>query len=298
MFRFAGPFFALTLLAADLRVPVFIDADRALAPADFKAAVEGSGEANVLRVRTHQDDLLLMLVMDTVGDLAYVEPARRALVARFSELPHRTHVTLLRAQDGPRVVIDPTSNAEALIQALGAIPTNGKAALLDTVETSLKLADAVALKTNVRVAVLYITDSDVRNYREDFTNPVINSSDSRDLSRRFPEGLIRERISRLANSLSALQTPLFIVHLRQVVGSRLDEAYQTGLLQVANGTGGAAYFCRSNAEIGDAIGQALAAIYGQYRVHVQLPAKPRKPVVIHLQSGNRQLNYRKSFVVR
>ena len=82
-----------------------------------------------------------------------------------------------------------------------------------------------------------MTDSEVRNYREDFTNPVINSSDSRDLSRRFPEGLIRERISRVTTSLSRFQTPISIVHLRYS-RDRLDEAYQNGLLQMAQLTGG------------------------------------------------------------
>ena len=34
-----------------------------------------------------------------------------------------------------------------------ALPVNGKAALLDTIETAAKLADAVASKSNLRVAV-------------------------------------------------------------------------------------------------------------------------------------------------
>ena len=51
-------------------------------------------------------------------------------------------------------------------------------------------------KTYVRSAVLYITDSNIYNYREDYTNPVINYSDRGDLSRRFPEGLVREQVLR------------------------------------------------------------------------------------------------------
>ena len=290
---------ASVLIAADVRVPVTVATEEALKPADFDAAVEGAGEANVVRIRTPKDDLLLMLIMDTVGDLAFVEPARRALSQRFAELPPRTHVTLLRAQDGLRVVTDPTLDAEILTQSLAAMPIAGKSALLDTIENASKLADAVALKSNVRVAILYVTDSDVRNYREDFTNPVINSSDSRDLSRRFPEGLIRERIARLSTTLTAFQTPVFIVHVRAAPsGSRLDEAYQTGLMQLATVTGGEARLCRSSAEIPEAIAQTLGTIAAQYRVHIQLPPKARKPVVVTLRSGDRQLNYRKSFVVR
>ena len=40
-------------------------------------------------------------------------------------------------------------------------------------------------KSPVRVSVLYITDRNIYNYREDYTNPVINGSDPHDLSRVF-----------------------------------------------------------------------------------------------------------------
>ena len=90
----------------------------------------------------------------------------------------------------------------------------------------------------------YITDSEVRNYREDFTNPVINSSDSRDLSRKFPEGLIREKISRTDEALAAFQTPVFIIHIAYSA-ERLTRRTRTGLLQLATTTGGSATFCRS-----------------------------------------------------
>src|SRR5205085_12277780 len=108
------------------------------------------------------------------------------LAAAFQQLPDNVHITILRAQDGLRVAIDPTADREALENALTDLPINGKSGLLDTIEAAAQLADSVAAKSNVRVAILYVSDSDVRNYREDFTNPVINSSDSRDLSRRFP----------------------------------------------------------------------------------------------------------------
>lgn len=283
--------------AAELRVPVFVEEDALLRASDFKASLENGRPAPVVRVRTPNDDLLLMVVTDLVGDLAYAEPAKSALAAAFQELPERVHVTILRAQDGLRVAIDPTADRDALEEAVTALPVNGKAALLDTVETAVQLADAVALKSNLRVAVLYITDSEVRNYREDFTNPVINSSDSRDLSRRFPEGLIRERISRIGASLSRYQTPVFIVHVRYS-RERLDEAYQNGLLQIAKITGGASQFCRSAAEIPEAISITARTLARQYRVHIQLPAKTPRSVNLSLSSGDRQLEYRTRFILR
>src|SRR5262245_44138684 len=116
----------------------------------------------------------------------------------------------MRAQDGLAVIADPSHDRIASAAAIRALPVSGKAGLLDTVETAAGIADAVLAKALVRVAVLYVTDSDVRNYREDFSNPVINSSDSHDLSRRFPEGLVQERITRLEQRLASMQTPLFI----------------------------------------------------------------------------------------
>jgi hypothetical protein len=287
----------LFLQAAELRIPVSVDDESVLRAGDFTAALDRVGRAPVVGVRTPNDDLLVMVVMDVVSDMAFVEPAKSALAASFKELPGKVLVTLLRAQDGLHVALDPTSDRAALEEAITAMPVNGKAGLLDTVESAAQLADAVAAKSNVRVAVLYVTDSEVRNYREDFTNPVINSSDSRDLSRRFPEGLIRERISRISTALTRFQTPLFVVHIHYS-HDRLDEAYQNGLQQLTQITGGQAQFCRSASEIPDAIASAVRALADQYRVHVQLPAKFPKSVNVSLSSGDRRLNYRSRFVLR
>jgi Mg-chelatase subunit ChlD len=289
--------FALLAPAAEVRVPVLIAEDPVLRAADFTASIEGLGSAPVVRIRTPKDGLLIMLVMDIVGDLAYAGPAKSALAATFQELPGRVHVTILRAQEGLRVALDPTADRDAIEEVLTALPVTGKAGLLDTVEMAAQLADSVAAKSNLRVAVLYVSDSSVRNYREDFTNPVINSSDSRDLSRRFPEGLIRERISRIGTSLGRFQTPVFIVHLKHS-RERLDEAYQNGLLQLAKLTGGTATFCRSAAEIPTAIAETARTVARQYRVHVQLPSKASRSVSVSLTSGDRQLDYRARFGLR
>ena len=181
--------------------------------------------------------------MDLVGDLARIDPARSALIDAAKALPPKTWLGLMKAQDGLQVVLDPSPDRDNSPRHCTAMPLTGKAGFLDTVEQAVGLGDSIAAKSPVRVAVLYITDSDVRNYREDFSNPVINSSDSRDLSRRFPEGLIKERTSRLAEKLTASQTPVFLVHL-VYSSERLNEAYQTGLMQISTTTGGAAEFCR------------------------------------------------------
>ena len=45
--------------------------------------------------------------------------------------------------------------------------------------------------------MLYVTDSGVANYRADLLNPVINSSDSGDLSRRFADRAVQERMAEM-----------------------------------------------------------------------------------------------------
>jgi hypothetical protein len=163
------------------------------------------------------------------------------------------------------------------------------------------IADAILAKANVRVAVLYVTDSDVGNYREDFTNPVINSSDSGDLSRRFPEQLIQERIARVEANLAGRQAPLFIVHLNYR-NDRLNEAYQVGLRRLSEITGGAAEFCRSVVEIPTAIQKSFELIASHYSVSLEVPDRSLKSVEIQLGladgRGGRSLNYRTRFALR
>ena len=89
----------------------------------------------------------------------------------------------------------------------------GKPGLFETVSPALALADSIMRKSPVRVSVLYITDSNIYNYREDYTNPVINGSDPHDLSRVFPDALIQDKISKLVGEVSSLEAPLFVVHI-------------------------------------------------------------------------------------
>jgi hypothetical protein len=280
-----------------VRVPASTESEKLLTVSDFSASVLGVGKGKIVRVRTPKDDLLILIVTDLVGDLMLVDAARNSLSQEVVGLPANVAVGVMRAQEGLQVLLDPTTDREAIEKSLAELPVTGKAGLLETVESVSQVAEAVGVKTGVRIAILYLTDSDVRNYREDFTNPVINSSDSRDLSRKFPEGLIRERISRLDKALAAYQTPIFIVHVARST-DRLNEAYQSGLLQLAATTGGMATFCRSSSEVPQAISDALKAIGGQYRVHVQLPLKAPKSLLLGLAVEGSPLRYRDRFELR
>ncbi len=76
---------------------------------------------------------------------------------------------------------------------------------------TLSLAEVQAIQD--AAAILFVTDSDVANYREDLVNPRVNPSDRGDMSRRFPDVLVRERASKLDSSLATLRTPVFILQL-------------------------------------------------------------------------------------
>lgn len=277
-----------------VRVPVWSNTQEL---AGIKVRVAGT-ESRVVDVRGPADDLIVLLVMDVVGDLASIEPAKEALVAEIAKLPAKTWVGLLRAQDGLRVIVDPTADREKAVQAIRDLPTTGTAGLLENVELMGRIADSMLSKTSVRVAVFYVTDSTVSNYREDFTNPVINSSDSGDLSRRFPERLIQEKISKVENILAGQQAPLFIVHL-DYRNDRMNEAYQIGLKRLAEITGGSAVFCRSRGEIPSAIQSTLGSITSHYSVTLVLPEDAPQKVDLQLTAeGQQALNYRTRLTVK
>jgi hypothetical protein len=259
-------------------------------PETVQAKLNGE-PARVLRLQGPGDDLFLILVLDLAGDLSLVDPAREALIASFPRLPPKTTIALMRAQDGLRVVADPGTPLPQLTDSIRQLTISGRAGLLDTVQLAVQLGDSILAKARVRVAILYITDSNIANYREDYTNPVINSSDSGDMSRRFPEGLVKDKIQQIRTSLSGFQSPVFIVHL-DYRSDRLNEAYQTGLLELATVSGGAAEFCRSASDIPESIGQMLDRVSSLHTAEVEAKPSKARQLDVELDAEGTQLRYR------
>jgi hypothetical protein len=298
MLAFAAPPHARV---TQVRIPVWLDAPagRDVSTPDFHATIDGA-DARVLGVQCPDDDLIVLLVLDlSSGDLTLVDPAKEALAAEIRKLPQKSYVALLRAQDGLQVLLDPTSDHDAIAGAIGLQMLSGKTGLLATVDTAESIADSMLKKSAVRVAVLYVTDGDVRNYREDFTNPVINDSDSHDLSRRFPETLVLEKIAKLDAVLAAELAPLFIVDLNPRT-DRLNEAYHNGLKQLAETTGGATFFSRSTTEIPEAIRKSFEVVASHYSVTLALPERVPAQLQIKLTMADsgRPLNYRARIALR
>ena len=86
--------------------------------------------------------------------------------------------------------------------------------MLNALESIQDLADNIAARARVRVAALIVSDSNVVNYQEDYSNPVVNSSDSGDMSRRFPEGLVNEKLRQIKARMRGGESPLFLVHVQ------------------------------------------------------------------------------------
>ncbi|MCX7604232.1 MAG: hypothetical protein N2036_09175 [Bryobacteraceae bacterium] len=258
-------------------------------PDGLKAVVDGR-EAAIDRVLGPKDGLLLLLVLDLTEDIARIDAARQAAAAAIESLPDHVWTGVLSATDGLRVLQDPGPDRAAAIAAIQSAQVTGRAGLLETIEPAARLAVALARKAPVRVAVLYLTDSEISNYREDFTNPVINYSDTRDLSRRFPDALIREKSARLAATIARSDAPVFAVHLA-FRRDRLNEAYQTGLQQILEASGGRAWFCNHLTEIPDAVHAAFQRILSMYSIDIRLPDGLPKSVSVQL-SANGGVDYR------
>jgi hypothetical protein len=276
-------------------VPVLAQ-DPPLERTAFRATVDGQA-ARIENVRGPGDSLVVMLVLDLTGDAALVDAARKAASEQIAQLPESAWVAVLKAQDHLQVLEDPTPDREKAAAAVNNYPNAGKAGMLDTLEGATRLGDSLLARSLARVAVIYITDSNIYNYREDYTNPVINSSDSRDLSRRFPDQLVKEKIQKLADSLSGYETPVFFVHL-DYRSDPINEAYQRGLLQLADATGGAGAFCRSPGEIPAAVARVFGQATNHWSLFLELPPWKVRVVNVDIFNGDRDIPNRPLFKVR
>jgi von Willebrand factor type A domain len=252
-----------------------------LKPGGFKVRL-GDRPAAVTSVIAPKGDLLLLIVMDVIGDLGRIDTARQALVEQLEEFGGRQYVSLLQAQDGLQVVQDPTRDRKRLSESILNLPAAGYPGLMGAVEQATAIADSMLKRSDVRVAVLFITDGSIYRYRGDYTSPVINPSDSSDLSRRFRDRLIQEKISAILSSLNTSVTPLFFLHLESHTDP-LNVVYENGIQQFAQATGGEAIFCRSVAEIPTQLGQLMDRIRNLYTLTVRAPVPPGRRLRLEVE---------------
>jgi len=263
-------------------IPAWVE-EGSCGPAPKFEATFNSKPAPVISPLGPGTDQVVLLVLDFTSDVSLVDAAKQSISAEIAKLPANIWVGLLSDQDGLHVLADPSPNRQPLLNALKGLAGTGKPGLLASITPALSLADSILRKSPVRVSVLYITDSNIYNYREDYTNPVINGSDPHDLSRVFPDALIQDKISKLEEDVTSLEAPLFVVHLNYR-GDTLNESYQNGLLTLADATGGKGQVCRSVGEIPDAIAAAFARISNAWRLKLGVPPKFHSNAQIHLSA--------------
>ena len=244
-----------------------------LKPSDLSVTIDGE-PAKVTGVAGPSDPLILVVVLDLVGDLNRIDAARTQVAEYVTALGKGRYVALLQAQDGLQVILDPTRNRRQFIEKLEAASVSGFPGLLDSVEQAAEIASSMLRRSNVRAAVLYLTDGEIEDYRGDYVSSVVNPSDSGDLSRRFRDRLVQEKITSIAANLSRLPAPLFFVHLEEQQDS-LNVTYQNGIREFASSTGGTAYFARGLADVPSMVERALAEIEATYAVAIEPPAEWR-----------------------
>lgn len=269
-----------------LKIPVWVEEDAEQFWLDgnrqaFKVFVEEK-ETPLKSFQTPRSSTILLIVFDTVADLARVDQARLALNEAIKTLGQNYWIGLLKAQNGLSELQEPTADRAVLAQKIQAIQVNGKAGLLDTLEPVSKLAAGMMQKANVRVVVLYVTDSGIGNYRADYLNPVVNSSDSGDLSRRFSDRAVQEQMSRQVDALSQFTTPIFILHLSYRTDS-MNLAYQSGLERIATASGGLALFSRTSDDTDSLLKTLLKRIQSSYFLGVETPASDKKRRAVKLR---------------
>ena len=279
---------------AGIQVPLWAPEGSAVTRSSLMASVDGM-ESDVMGVQGPADDLMLLVVLDLTDDLAAVEQARRALIERLGALAPNQFVGVMHAQNGLSVLAEPSADREKAGEAIRSHPVGGRAGLLNTIQSAAELGSSIMRRSGLRLAILYLTDSDIENYRENYTNDVVNSSDNGDLSRQNSDVLVRERISRMAQSLNETLAPVFISQLTYRT-DRLNVAYQTGLISLASATGGSATISRSIAEIPSGINQLVDRILTHYSVKVALPDPgARTAAVALLAPEDAPIEYRSSF---
>lgn len=257
----------------------------------------GTASSTVMGVRDTTTPLLLFVAIDFSDSLILSEAAKTALVQSIKQANPNTYVALLRIPEQPMVLLDPSLDRNEFAETLATLPMSGRAGFFEMVNVIAEVTDPLMRQNPVRAAILYLTDSEIHNYRQDYTNPVINAADSRDLSRRFPDALIRERVNTLTNELLRSSTPIFVVHLNYR-NDTLNEAYQTGIKRLAQATGGRSVFCRSIAEIPVAIGDMVNAIQAMDIVEVAIPEGVSGSVSLTLEDSSSAIEYRSLFDIQ
>lgn len=262
-----------------LKTPVWTDG----AATGLEVTLDGR-PAEVTATLAPDEHLILLLVMDTVKYPDRVDAARDALVRKLRELGKKYFVGVFTAQDGLAVQLDPVRGRNKLRDTLQSLDVRGMPGLLDVVEQASQIADRTLAAAPVRLAVLFVTDGAIGDYRGHYTIPVVNPSDQRDLSRRFRDQLILARIRHAVDALESAQAPLFFLHLARSFDN-LNEVYQNGISEFARVTGGTALFAQGLQEIPAMVDRLLDEIAAVTVLTIEGECASRPRLVVRSPQG-------------
>lgn len=147
--------------------------------------------------------LLIVLAMDTTGDLEYVDAVRKKLVEFVRGLPPFVQVMVLTVNDGLRVVQNNTGDASLLDRAVRGYSVSGRTGFLDNVAEVLSKSDGLFRRHPLRAAVLFVTDGDIYQTR-----------------RRYSTADFTTRLEQVRRQIAGVSVPSFV--LRLPVRSRVD----------------------------------------------------------------------------
>jgi hypothetical protein len=253
---------------------------------DFKV-LNGTSSLKISSFLGPDGPMLLFIAFDTVGDINNINRARAGVIRELDALGEQYWAGLISAQQQLTVLQEPTADKQLLRQKVDELTQIGKAGLLESIEPIADLTTGILLKTDVRVAVILITDSDIGNYRADYLNPPVNASDSRDLSRRFAGRALQEKISRMTASLARRQAPIFIVHI-DPGRDPLNISYHNGLKQLAESVGGQCFLSKTISDIEPMIRDAFRWAKSYYLVGFSLSSAKSGFIRIHVLPANEE----------
>jgi hypothetical protein len=236
---------------------------------DFQL-LNGKAPLRIASFQPPEGPTLLFVAFDTVGEIANINQARVALQQEVVKLGAQYWVGLISAQEQLAVLQDPTPDRELVLSKIETLAQIGKARLLESIIPVADFTTGILLRSNVRVAVIFITDSDIGNYRTDYLNPPVNVSDSRDLSRRFAGRALQEKISRMVTTLIKFQAPIFIVHI-DPGQDPLNRTYQNGLKQFAETVGGQLFLSKTVGDIPTVMQEVFQWVQSFYVLGFEVP---------------------------
>ena len=228
------------------------------------------GHVQLLKLQPPGSPTIVFVMLDLSNAVDSATAVRAGLTRMIAHLPAQTWVGLMSVNDGFHVILSPTRDRAALRRAVQAISPSGHPGLLDSIEAVERIADRVQRQGKIKVAVLAVTDSDVRNYRSDYADQRVNSSDNHDLSRRFPGRDLQSKVRRMDRRLLRYRVPMFILQVKHR-GDPLNRIYDNALQRFCATLGGRAWFAQSVAEIPSDLGAAFQRVQSFYLATVRTP---------------------------